>query len=430
MPRRLRVSLALLISVGFGALIVVTPLLPVDPRIGIALPDPAHLSPIAVGLAFWIVLALVGSSFALERPQAFVVTLDLSFIVAATVLGGPVAGGWVAMVGSTELSEIPGTASVHLGRRFARRRSVPWYGVLVNHAVPTFAAVVSGLALMAVEPSLDAASGLGAASRDLIRIVLVATIFVGLLDGLNFEMMAQRSGRSLAEVAREFGFGYRATLAAEAIVAWLMVEIFVPVGWWGAALCVVAIAAIYNGLDVNDAVLQGKVDALTGLWNRAEFTRRIGQLLNGRGQRGRRLAVMWMELKDLEMTNRRYGHEAGDEVLRVVAQRIRRALRPADDPARLEAGAFGVLLVFRDGDQGARRGAQTAEEIAMRLHAVVMTEFVNRGEPVEIRGSIGVALTAPGGGHATVEALMAHAISAYRRAELTGQPVLVAELPD
>src|SRR5664279_3821175 len=137
MTLRLRLYTTLLIAVGFGALIVATALLPVDPRIGIVLPGPIQIPPIAVGMAFWILLALVGSAVAPERPQAMIVTFDLPFILAATVLGGPVAGAWVAMIGSLELSEVPGNARIGRRGTNAPRRQVPWYGVLFNHAVPT-----------------------------------------------------------------------------------------------------------------------------------------------------------------------------------------------------------------------------------------------------------------------------------------------------
>ncbi|HEY5629046.1 MAG TPA: diguanylate cyclase, partial [Candidatus Limnocylindrales bacterium] len=369
MSRRLRLYTGLLIAAGFGALVLATALMPVDPRIGIVLPSPVALPPVPLGIAFWTVLALVGSAVAPERPQAFVVTFDLPFIVASTVLGGPVAGAWVAMIGSLELSEVPGNERIGRRGRQPSRRRVPWYGALFNHAAMTLAAVAAGLGLRAAQQWLGLATSVSDAGQDLVGVLVVALIVIAITDATTFEVLAQRSARSVAEVAREFGFGYRATLAAEAILAWLMVQIFVPVGWWGAALCVAAIAAIYNGLDVNDALHQGRVDPLTGLWNGPEFDRRGRQLLSGRRPSDRRFVVMWIELQDLEQTNRRYGHQVGNDVLRLVAQRMRRALRPADDPARLEAaGVYGALLVVREDNARTRRGLDDAERIAWRLH--------------------------------------------------------------
>ena len=129
MTRNLRVYTALEIILAFGALVLVTLALPLETAVGLDIP---HLSPEVnpiLGVAFWVVLALAGSALFVQRPEGGIVTLDLPFVVAATILGGPVAGGWVAMVGSFELREL----------------RLPWYGALANHAMATFPAIFAGL---------------------------------------------------------------------------------------------------------------------------------------------------------------------------------------------------------------------------------------------------------------------------------------------
>ncbi len=97
-------------------------------------------------------------------------------------------------------------------------------------------------------------------------------------------------------------------------------------------------------------------DHLTGLANRAMFLEALEAELAGIDE-GRPVAVCLVDLDRLKEANDRYGHQAGDALLRVVAQRFRAAVRPGDLVARLGGDEFGVLL--RDVDlAGARVAVQ------------------------------------------------------------------------
>jgi diguanylate cyclase (GGDEF)-like protein/PAS domain S-box-containing protein len=90
---------------------------------------------------------------------------------------------------------------------------------------------------------------------------------------------------------------------------------------------------------------QASHDALTGLVNRREFERRLGEALEvARG--GRQGHVMcYLDLDRFKAVNDTSGHLAGDNMLREVAALIREAVRDSDTVARIGGDEFGVLLV-------------------------------------------------------------------------------------
>ncbi|MGX9080715.1 GGDEF domain-containing protein, partial [Klebsiella pneumoniae] len=84
-------------------------------------------------------------------------------------------------------------------------------------------------------------------------------------------------------------------------------------------------------------------DPLTELLNRRGFNRVFAATLEEHAITGRSLAVMFLDVDHFKRINDSLGHDAGDELLRVVAQRIRSALRERDIIARFGGDEFCVI---------------------------------------------------------------------------------------
>jgi diguanylate cyclase (GGDEF)-like protein len=89
-------------------------------------------------------------------------------------------------------------------------------------------------------------------------------------------------------------------------------------------------------------------DSLTGLPNRALFMQHTEHAIARARRRTSTLAVLYLDLDDFKAVNDTFGHEAGDELLIAVADRLRKCLRAEDVAARLGGDEFGILLQERD----------------------------------------------------------------------------------
>lgn len=130
---------------------------------------------------------------------------------------------------------------------------------------------------------------------------------------------------------------------------------------------------------------QAAHDSLTGLPNRRLFLDRIGKALSAAGRSGSFVAVLFLDLDRFKVINDALGHETGDRVLRAVAARLRRAVRPTDTIARFGGDEFTVLC------EGIR-GTQDAVDIAERMVASLTPELTVGKSHMFISASVGIAL--------------------------------------
>jgi len=129
-------------------------------------------------------------------------------------------------------------------------------------------------------------------------------------------------------------------------------------------------------------------DTLTNLPNRAMLTDRLEQAL-ARGHRRERLtALMMIDLDGFKAVNDRFGHPAGDAVLREVARRLRSCVRAEDTVARLGGDEFAVVA-------SELHRAEDAAQLAQTLLNVLEDPFDIADAQALIGASIGVSL-APG----------------------------------
>lgn len=131
-------------------------------------------------------------------------------------------------------------------------------------------------------------------------------------------------------------------------------------------------------------------DALTGLPNRALFNDRLQESLKKTKRLdGNYAALLFIDLDRFKVINDSLGHEAGDELLKQVAQRFSRILRHYDTVARLGGDEFTVLL-------NEIVEPQHAEIIAERHLQALEAPFNLLGREVHISASIGLSIISPG----------------------------------
>jgi diguanylate cyclase (GGDEF)-like protein len=113
-------------------------------------------------------------------------------------------------------------------------------------------------------------------------------------------------------------------------------------------------------------------DALTDLPNRLLFQEHLEQALARAQRGGLAVAVLFVDLDDFKLVNDSHGHTVGDELLRVVASRLREAVRATDVVARLGGDEFLVLVADIDAATAVEAAERVAENIRTALRAPVM----------------------------------------------------------
>lgn len=111
-------------------------------------------------------------------------------------------------------------------------------------------------------------------------------------------------------------------------------------------------AALRTKQLVDDLAQRASTDALTGLLNRDELDRRLVEHV-ALARRGRPLACLMLDIDHFKLLNDRYGHAAGDEVLREVSRRLQRANVRSSDLSFRYGGEEFVLLLADTGLEGA-----------------------------------------------------------------------------
>jgi diguanylate cyclase (GGDEF)-like protein len=145
---------------------------------------------------------------------------------------------------------------------------------------------------------------------------------------------------------------------------------------------------VLNYSDITERALfeerlsqQAFHDALTGLPNRALFQDRLEHALR---QRGQTVGLLVVDLDHFKVVNDSLGHDAGDQLLCDVAQRLAGCLRGGDTLARLGGDEFTVLLPNIADIQG-------AVEVARRIESQLEAPFELPGQSVFVTASIGIA---------------------------------------
>ncbi|MEZ4266483.1 MAG: EAL domain-containing protein [Myxococcota bacterium] len=124
-------------------------------------------------------------------------------------------------------------------------------------------------------------------------------------------------------------------------------------------------------------------DALTGLVNRREFERRLSHAVASARLQGARHALCYLDLDQFKLVNDTAGHAAGDELLKLLTDILRRSVRSRDTLARLGGDEFGLLL--------SNCPPQKAQEIAESIVVAIRDfKFVWQERTFQVGVSIGL----------------------------------------
>lgn len=170
--------------------------------------------------------------------------------------------------------------------------------------------------------------------------------------------------------------------------------------------------ALSNSARDESLYRQAHFDPLTGLPNRVLFNERLAGELESALASGRSGSLLYVDLDHFKKVNDTVGHAAGDQLLGIIAQRLRAAVKEGDVVARLAGDEFTIILPTVDEPESA---ALVAERIIESLHQPVNLG----GRDQFVAASIGIAMFPNDG--STVEDLLRNADGAMYRAKDMGR---------
>ena len=212
MDRNLKLFIIGVVAVGASALVATTLVFPVDYPLGIGF---GALGPYAtiVGFTFWCLVTLAASALPVRMPHGTLVGVSIAPLLAASFLGGPTGGAWVALIGTTEWRELRG--------------KIPWYGTLANHAGLVIPAIAAGFVMRLIEPS-----GRLAPTPSAFAVAIAgATVFYATNSLLGSALLSLRTNQRLVSVLSGDARGFATSLLGLTPIGWLMAQMYTMAPW-------------------------------------------------------------------------------------------------------------------------------------------------------------------------------------------------------
>ncbi len=153
-------------------------------------------------------------------------------------------------------------------------------------------------------------------------------------------------------------------------------------------------------------------DSLTGAFNRLQFDSVILEKLSYAKAFDSQFALLFLDLDHFKTINDTFGHQAGDQLLKNVATRLKEALSGHDFIARMGGDEFAVILDRLKADED-------VDKVAKKIIDTLSTPYYLLGNPVIVSSSIGMSIFPQDG--ETHELLMRNADTAMYYAKALGR---------
>jgi two-component system, cell cycle response regulator len=161
-------------------------------------------------------------------------------------------------------------------------------------------------------------------------------------------------------------------------------------------------------------------DGLTGLYNRRYMETHLGSLVEQAASRGKPLTILVLDIDYFKAINDGHGHDAGDDVLREFATRIRKSIRGIDLACRLGGEEFVIVMPETD--------MAVAAIVAERLRRRIASEpfgIAQGAKAIDVTISIGIATLDTADDNAST--ILKRADQALYRAKRDGRNRVVAD---
>ena len=184
-----------------------------------------------------------------------------------------------------------------------------------------------------------------------------------------------------------------------------------------------AAVALANAQMLDQVRSLAYYDSLTGLPNRLSYKERLAQALEHARVSGRHVAAFFIDLDHFSRINDTLGHEAGDQLLQLVALRLRASCRDREDEVGPAQEALAPDVARLGGDEftviiPGLTQSQDAAKLARRILSSLAHPFRIAGQEIFVNASIGIAIYPDDG--EDLDTLLMHADTAMYKAKEQG----------
>lgn len=233
-------------------------------------------------------------------------------------------------------------------------------GFIASHATPFLLAPI--VVCFCISPRIEA------------FIVGTITFFFPLF----FDLLVRLNGW----IIRDYTSGANPEINVIFLMATLFVTVFISLNYLQQTS-----ADLHEALDAEKSVYKkwASVDPLTEIGNRRFFDMQLEAEVRKAASEDKPFALLFLDLNGFKDINDRFGHEAGDQLLRIVAKRLENVVRDTDHLARLGGDEFGVIIATpSDGP--------LASNQARRIERIIENPIHVEGVDHMISASIGKAV--------------------------------------